>query len=382
MNEVISPDWNPCSETVQRNPLSAYDHMRETCPAAYSPFLGWSLFRHADLMRVLHDPATFSNTVSRHLSVPNGMDPPQHTKYRRLIEPYFAEPRMAKFEPVCRHITDELLDELRGRRDVEWMGVFATHFAVRVQCAFLNWPASMHPVLRTWMRENQAAVFAQDRDRLAQLARQFTDAVRAILHEQNGAADDTTGELMRQRVDGRPLHERELVSILRNWTAGEVGTISAAVGILTRHLAVHHELQQQLRAEPDRLPYAIEEILRIEGPLISNRRVTTRAVVFHDRQIEAGQTITIIWPAANRDGRVFEQPTQFRWDRDQSMNLLYGSGVHDCPGAPLARLELRVTMEELLAATDWIDLAADQPAQPATYPAGGYARVLLSIMWQ
>jgi len=384
MKEALSqglPVWNPRSETVQRDPLSAYDQMRETIPVAYSDFLGWSLFRHADVLRVLHDPATFSNKVSRHVSVPNGMDSPRHKSYRQLIDPYFTDSRMLAFEPVCRRVASELIDSVRGEGDVEWMDRVAVDFAVRVQCAFLNWPPSMHVVLRQWMRENQAAVFAEDRDKLAQLAREFVEAVRSMLHERSSGADDVTGELMREQVQGRPLHERELVSILRNWTAGEVGTISAAIGILTRYLAVNPEIQQHLRSHPDRLPYAIEEILRIEGPLVSNRRVITRRVEFHGQRIEVGQRITIIWPAANRDGRVFEDPVHFRWDRDQSENLLYGSGIHACPGAPLARLELRVMIEQVLAATERVEPGVDSPT-PATYPVGGYVRVPLLIAWR
>jgi cytochrome P450 len=352
---------------------------------AYSDFLGWSLLRHADVMRVLHDPATFSNEVSRHVSVPNSMDPPRHTPYRRLIEPYFSEPRMAAFEPTCRAIAAELLDGLRGGADADWMEAFAAPFSVRAQCAFLGWPASMQGMLRDWMRENQAAVFAQDRERLTHLAREFTEAVRDLAYpgtQRAGATVDVTAELAGERVEGRPLHERELVSILRNWTAGEVGTISAAVGILTRYLAEHPELQHRLRREPGRLGDAIGEILRIDGPLVSNRRVTTRPVEFHGRCLPAGAPVTIIWVAANRDGRVFEDPAAFRWDRDPSLNLLYGSGIHVCPGAPLARLELRVAMEEMLARTVNIESGPDRPAQRATYPAGGWSIVPVRIAWR
>lgn len=388
MNHVTPPDWDPRSDAVQRDQVAAYDRMRETCPVAYSDFLGWSLFRHADVTRVLHDPKTFSNAVSRHVSVPNGMDPPQHSIYRQLIDPYFSAQRMAAFEPTCRSIVADLFDGLRGRDTIEWISSFGDPFAVQVQCAFLTWPASMHGMLRSWMQANQAAIFAQDRQRLAHLAGEFTEAVRDLVHHQCEADTDACDnrpvavELMRERVQDRPLHERELVSILRNWTAGEVGTISAAVGILAHYLAAHPDLQQQLRDEPAHLPYAIEEILRIEGPLVSNRRVTTEPVEFHGRRIEAGATLTIIWIAANRDVRVFDEPTEFRFDRDPSHNLLYGAGIHVCPGAPLVRLELRVVLEQLLVRTVRIEPIPNQPPTHATYPAGGYSAVPLKITWR
>lgn len=137
---------------------------------------------------------------------------------------------------------------------------------------------------------------------------------------------------MRQQAWGRPLHRGEIVSILRNWTAGEVGTISAAVGILAHYVAVHPALQQDLRDDPTLLPAAIDEILRLHGPLVANRRVTTRPVEIRGRKIAAGERISLNWIAANRDGRVFADPEIFRLDRDPTANLLYGAGIHVCPG--------------------------------------------------
>ena len=83
------PDWDPTAGDVLRDQRVAYDGMRERCPVAYSTVMGWSLFRHEDVVRVLHDHTTFSNAVSQHRSVPNGMDPPEHTAYRNIIETYF-----------------------------------------------------------------------------------------------------------------------------------------------------------------------------------------------------------------------------------------------------------------------------------------------------
>lgn len=134
-------------------------------------------------------------------------------------------------------------------------------------------------------------------------------------------------------------------------TVGEIGTISAGVGILAHYVAEHGELQKQLRAEPNLLPPAIEEILRIFGPLVANRRFTTQPVEIGGRTTGEGERITLMWMSANRDKSVFDEPEQFRLDRDQSKSLLWGAGIHACPGAPLARLELRVFVEELLSGT-------------------------------
>lgn len=377
MNDQHPPDWNPKSDDVSRDQRAAYDDLRRRCPVAHSEFLGWTLFRHEDVTRALHDHETFSNAVSQHLSVPNGMDPPEHTAYRRIIEPYFAPERVAAFEPVCRRIVVELVRGLPARGEVEFMADVARPFAEQVQCAFLGWPAALHGRLATWTRKNHAATLAQDRQALSEIAREFEELIDNLLETRLRAGTDPktdlTAALMSEKVWGRPLSNEEVASILRNWTVGEIGTISASVGILAQYLASHCELQTQLRSQPDLLPPAIEEILRIHGPLIANRRVTTRPVEIGDKKIGLGERISLNWISANRDEEVFGEPDSFRLDRDPAKNLLYGAGIHYCPGAPLARLEMQVFLEELLARTQDIAAGPQQSAALAVYPASGFS---------
>src|SRR5690606_13437363 len=125
MTESPKPDWDPRSELVLRDQGEAYDRMRQQCPVAHSDFLEWSVFRHDDVERVLLDHETFSNAVSTRRSVPNGMDPPEHTTYRRLIERSFEPDRVEAFEPVCRQIAIELLEPLFHQDRVEYVEGFA-----------------------------------------------------------------------------------------------------------------------------------------------------------------------------------------------------------------------------------------------------------------
>ncbi len=383
MNDQLEPDWDPRAEKVLRDPSAAYDEMRERCPVAYSDYLQWSLFRHEDITRVLNDHHTFSNAVSRHLSVPNGMDPPEHTAYRRLIESYFSPERMEAFESTCREIVADLVRNALAVGQVELMAEVALPFAVRVQCAFLGWPPTLHAPMVLWTQRKHEATRTQDRQALSEIAREFERFIDSLLESrlQAGAKpeDDITAALMHEKVGGQLLSKEKMVSILRNWTVGEVGTISAAVGILAHDLARHAELQEQLRAQPALLPEAIDEILRIQGPLPANRRIATRSVEISGRKFKAGERISLIWIAANRDGRVFEDPRAFRLNRDPSKNLLYGAGIHRCPGAPLARMELRLLMEALLERTTRIQPVPDQWPSQAVYPASGLATLPLRI---
>ncbi len=377
MGDNPTPDWDPLAREVAQDQLAAYDHMRETCPVAYSELMGWSLFRHADVLAALLDHETFSNVVSPRRNVPNGLDPPEHTPYRPIVERYFTPAMMEAFEPQCRAIARQLVAPLVGRDQIDAMHDLGHPFAVRVQCDFLGWPARMQEPLHHWMLKGHGATLAQDRTAMNELAEEFEAYVDELLKARRDAGrqapDDLTTDLMMQQVDGRPLVRDEIVSILRNWTAGEVGTISAAVGILLEFLATHPDIQQALRRHPSQIVAAQDEILRLHGPLVLNRRMTTRQVEIGGRTIAAGQRVSLNWIAANRDPRVFDNAHEYRLDRNPGEYLLYGAGIHVCPGAPLARLELRVLMEELLSSTRSIALAPEGAVVRACYPTSGFA---------
>ena len=382
MENEHQPDWDPTSEESSKDQRAAFDKMRQKCPVGRSEYFGWTLFRHDDVMRALLDHETFSNAVSTHLSVPNGMDPPEHTVFRKIIESYFHDSRMKAFEPICRALMKRLLKERLKSGEIEFMREIALPFAVRVQCAFLGWPEELHARLTDWIHRSQEATLARDQSALSAVAREFENIIDDLIDRRRrnnaSAEQDVTSSLMHERVYGRPLTNEELASILRNWTAGEIGTISASVGILAAHLAEDAQLQAKMRSDWTLLSYSIDEILRIYGPLVANRRITKCPANIGGKQIGAGEKISINWISANRDEKVFDDAHSFRFGRDPSKNLLYGAGIHVCPGAPLASLEMRVFMEELLSATREMSIAGERPKH-AAYPASGFSRLPLMI---
>ncbi len=376
---VHADDWDPRDPAVQDDQVAAYDHQRRRCPVAHSEYLQWSLFRHADVVQVLHDPEAFGNAVSAHVSIPNGMDPPEHTPWRALIDPYFAPEHLAAFEPLARTIAREQVQSLPGG-ELEWMDAFAHDTAVRLLCAYMDWGAELHQPLRDWMRRSQAATLAGNRGALVAVAFEFDGHIRGQLdlrRNQAGAHRDLTSRLMRETIEGRPITDEEMVSILRNWTVGELATLASCLGILPAYLAAHPDLQRRLRAEPGLLRAAIDEILRIHPPLIANRRVVRQPASVGGHEFAAGERLTLMWASANRDEAVFGDLDECRLDRDPSLNLLYGAGVHVCPGAELSRLQLRVVMEELLAGTRWLATVAGKEPVHAHYPGSGYSQLPL-----
>jgi hypothetical protein len=217
---------------------------------------------------------------------------------------------------------------------------------------------------------------------MAAIAIEFDGFIRDLLsarrHAGDAAPDDLTTRLLGERVWDRPMTDDELVSLLRNWTVGELSTISASVGILAHYLATHSSIQQLLRDDPTLIGAANDEILRLHAPLIANRRVTTQPVEVGGQLIGAGERVTVLWASANRDEHVCGDPDEFRLDRDPADNLLYGRGIHACPGAPLARLELRVLVEELLARSTEL-VQADVAPTRAHYPGSGFATLPLML---
>lgn len=374
MSNNPAPDWDPRGLSVLGDQQSAYDEMRKRCPVAYSDFLDWSLFRHQDVVSVLANPETYSS-ASKHSAVPNSMDAPEHTLYRRVLEPYFRPKHMTAFEPGCRRIAVDLLQALLAHDEVEFITEFAQPFPFKTLCTFLGWPPETWENLRGWTHGNQEVAFSQDREAGAALAREFTGYVTEALQVRRevgeDASDDIITSLMATRVEGAPLSDEDIVSLLRNWTAGQ-GTVAAALGILVFYLAGHADVQQQLRREPALLPAAIDEILRADGPLVANRRATTREVDLGGRKIGAGEKLSLNWIAANRDERAFNDPEAVRFDRNPGDNLLFGAGIHYCLGAPLARIEMRVAMEELLARTTMIEPGAIEVLQRDVYPSNGF----------
>jgi cytochrome P450 len=377
------PDWDPRDEAVLDDQIAGYDAMRKKCPVAHSEYLGWSLFRHADVVRVLNDHKTFSNAASGFLSVPNGMDPPLHTGYRQIVDAYFVPSYIDAFAPTCRKIAQRLTRALPRGSELDFMANFAQDFSLEIQSAFLGWPARLHEPLRLWIQKNRRATLARDRDAMAAIAFEFDTYIKEMLDVRREAVDqapdDITTRLLSDRVDGRLLTDDEIVSILRNWTVGELSTIASCVGILAHYLAANQSVQALLRSDMSLLPGAIDEILRMHAPLIANRRMTTAPVEIDGKQINAGERVTVIWASANRDEEVFGDPDEFRLDRDPELNLLYGAGVHVCPGAPLARLELTVVMEELLRDSKLLSIPAGTQAKNAVYPASGFSVLPLRI---
>jgi cytochrome P450 len=375
------PRWEPLSEAVLADQRGTYDRMRAACPLAESP-RGITLFRHADVVAAANDPATFSSAVSAHRMVPNSLDPPEHAAFRAAINPFFTPERMQALEPSLQRIAQEIIGALPRGATVDAVTEIGYPFAVRAQADWLGW-LGIEEELLAWMADNHAATRSADRSRTAAVAAAFDEIVLAQVRRRRqmgtAAPKDPTTELLSVTVNGELLSDADIVSILRNWTAGDLASMAAAVGVVAYFLAAHPDVQESLRANSDGLAAAIDEMLRIDDPFLVSRRVTTAAVPLDEFVIEAGKRIYLNWTSANRDESLFTDPDTFRPEEHAAHNLVYGAGIHVCPGRPLATLELVVAVQALLGMTIGVELATDGELVRETYPLGGWRRVPLRL---
>lgn len=379
MSERPAADWDPRSDAVLADQLGAYDTMRESCPVAHSEFLNWSVFRHADIVDILSDPETFSSATRRR-AIPNGMDAPEHTLYRQVLEPLFTPEHVAEFEEDFQDIAANLLGNLSG--EVDYVAEFAEPYSLMSHCVFVGWDMTTWERLRGWTHGNLQAAFTRDREAGKSLAEIYEGFVTEEISQRWEIEEylpiDVTSRLMTAEVNGKRLTEADIVSILRNWTAGH-GTVAAGISIIAWHLAQDPALQATLRAQPERIATAVDEILRADGPLVSNRRTTTRTVELGGRSIGPGENLTLMWMAANRDPQAFEDPTTIDVERDQTGNLVFGYGIHDCVGAPLARSMMQTALRELLARCKTIELVPGGEVVRSVYPSNGFQKLTLRL---
>ncbi|MDP2247526.1 MAG: cytochrome P450 [Nitrosomonadales bacterium] len=247
--------------------------------------------------------------------------------------------------------------------------------------AWLGWPEQHWESLAGWVAESQQVALNKDPVAGKALADFFSNLVKVNLDVHRIAPNeiaDATDALLNTEVEGVRLDDEQIVSVLRNWAAGH-GTVVAGLGLVVLNLAQDTELQGRLRIDHSLIPAAIEEILRVDGPLVDNSRTTTCKVNIQGQSIAKGERLTLMWIAANRDPRAFDDPTAVMLDRNTDASLAWGQGIHFCQGAPLARLEMRVALEELLARTTHFKLVGESASSRAAYPGNGLTTLHLLV---
>lgn len=381
------------------------DNLRQAHDVIKNDAGEWVLLRHADVVAAALDDERFSSQVSRFLQVPNGLDGAEHEHFRTLIDGYLSKEALLPYVSIFDKVATELMSELPKDKMLNAVDDIGAVFAVRAQCAWLGWPTELEPRLLQWMRDNHSATRSKDNLKMAQVAQDFDDIIRSVINpyrntdevagmfkastaETNTAGNNiannvnhsldmnsVTAQLCRERIDGRELSEAELVSILRNWTGGDLGSIALCVGVIIAHIVKHPEqVSVWLQATDSELETIIDEILRIDDPFVSNRRITTCPVSIGAHKLPKGARVQLNWTSANRDEAVFGD-NNFDPQKQAAANVVYGIGKHVCPGRLLATWQLRIATQALLTHFKDIQLAAGFSLQREQPPLGGYRHV-------
>lgn len=381
------------------------DNLRQAHDVIKNDAGEWVLLRHADVVAAALDDERFSSQVSRFLQVPNGMDGVEHKRFRALIDGYLSKEALLPYVSVFDKVATELMSELPKGKMLNAVDDIGAVFAVRAQCVWLGWPTELEPRLLQWMRNNHSATRSKDNVKMAQVAQDFDDIIRSVISSYRNADEmagmfnaspaqtniaennivnnvnhsldrnSVTAQLCHERIDGRELSEAELVSILRNWTGGDLGSIALCVGVIIAHIVKHPEqVSLWSQAADSELEAIIDEILRIDDPFVSNRRITTCPVSIGPHKLPKGARLQLNWTSANRDEAVFGD-NSFDPQKHGAANVVYGIGRHVCPGRLLATWQLRMATQALLTHFKDIQLAAGFSLEREQPPLGGYSHV-------
>jgi cytochrome P450 len=318
----------------------------------------WILTRASDMYDVLRNPEVFSSAAVSIAPfpgkvIPGQLDPPEHTAIRQALGPLFSPHRLAPLESAIREIAGELIDGFAPVGRCELLADFAHPLPTRLFLALMGWPQDDAPLFTEWTRRILVlSTAADDEAKIADGQRASAEVGeyfgRVVARVRENPGDDFTSHLATIRLhSGEPIGDDDLLHLLFELMLGGLHTVRAALGFTIVELARHPEQRQRLIDDPGLIPSAVEEALRFESGVAVGRLVT-REVTIGEVTMQPGDKVCVpIW-AANRDADQFDDPDQLRVDRSPNRHLAFSAGPHRCVGSHLARLEMRIALEELL----------------------------------
>jgi cytochrome P450 len=328
----------------------------------------WAVARHADVVAISRDPGTFCssrgtllNDIERGVTPRQSIlyiDPPEHVKYRKLVQPAFSPGRLRALEGWIRETTRQLLDGIAPGRPFDFVAAFAAELPIVVIAEMLGVPRSDRAQFKRWSDHIIAAGTTPTAENLAQTAELFQYFAAVLAERRRRPGEDLLSTLVQSEIDGERLEEFDLLSFCM--------TLLVAGNETTRNLLSHGVLglatypQELERLKRDRalVPRAVEEMLRWGTPILAFMRTATRDTVVSGTPVREGERVFLLYASANRDESVFgEDAEDLRLTRDASGHVAFGFGEHFCLGAALARMEGRIALEEMLARFSRIEQA-------------------------
>ena len=365
------------------DPFPLYDELRATEPVAWCASRGfWALTTHRDVSAVSVDPARFRSGAGilveeighSYDSPPTMMhtDPPAHTRYRRLVQPSFKPTSVRPLDEPIRAMAIALVEALPAGEPVDVVPSLSVPFPLQVICELLGTDPAMWPTFYEW---SEVAIPGNremtPEERAATQLEMWHYLIGVATERRSDPRGDVVSQLASAQIDGEELSEAELAMFLiQLLVAGNETTRNLISGGLVA-LAQHPAQLTRLAEEPGLIPGAVEELLRWTSPVVSFLRTATRDTELSGVRIAAGDPVLMLYAAANRDPAVFgDSAGVLDIGRDPNPHLGLGFGTHFCLGAPLARLEARILLEELLVRFSQIEIAGEIERSSSSIIAG------------
>ncbi len=354
---------NLFSGEFARCPQPVYRDLVSRCPVAHSVLGdGKVISRYEDVIWALRNPQIFSSEMELQLAlgterpmIPQQVDPPAQTRYRKVLDPRFSKKRMREIEPDIRRHANALIDAFADTGQCD----FARDFAVPLPCtAFLSLMGLPHEELPRFLRmkdgiirpqelvEEEVPDFAAMQALRVQTGKDIYAYFRDVIEDRRRApGDDMISYLLETEVDGARLTDEDILDVSFLLILAGLDTVTATLECNIAYLAGHPAQRERLVADPALIPSAVEELMRWETPVTAVPRLVKEKVTLHGVDIEAGEMVSLLIGAANLDDEEFGNADAVEFDRARNRHLAFGGGAHRCLGSHLARLELQVAME-------------------------------------
>jgi cytochrome P450 len=382
MSNVPVTDWfNDFDHTDPQwteDPFPIWEQLRSKCPVVHTDrFLGVYLpTTYEAVKQIAYDTDSFS---SRRIIVRNArpeniqptppinIDPPHHKPAKQVLLPPFTPDAMKKLEPRVRAICNELIDEFISNDKIDAAAHYAKHIPVRAIAHMLGIPESDGHLFIKWIHEILELGITNE-ETLMKAAQDMAAYFFPYVEERRrNPGDDLISDLIRARgPDGQPLSDPHVIGSVRLLLIAGIDTTWSAIGASLWHLAKTPADRKRLVAEPEIMPFAIEEFLRAYSPVTMAREVMKETTV-SGCPVKPGNMVLLSFPAANRDPAMFEDADKVIIDRKQNRHAAFGLGIHRCVGSNLARMEMTVALEEWLKRIPEFNL---DPAGTVTWSEG------------
>jgi cytochrome P450 len=344
-----TPEWNSL------NPFPYYEYMREHHPVYFNPTTNdWNVFHYAQVQQVLSDHANFTSTIigggdpqSPIAASMIANDPPRHRQLRGLVTQAFTPRTVTQLTDRITGIVQELLDRALPNGKMDAVDELAYPLPIMVIAELLGAPAEDRDRFRAWSEAIVSSRMGSSESSAPQME-MGGYFMQFIAQRRQQPTNDLMSALVAARLDGEQFNDLELLGfcILLLVAGHETTTHLLSNAIIC--LDEHPQAIEQLRAQPELVPAAIEEVLRYRAPVHYMIRMTTQNVNVGGQEIPAGQVVRAWIGSANRDEQVFPNAATFDINRDAKQHMGFGYGVHFCLGAPLARLESKIALTALL----------------------------------